>query len=129
MTSDWLDNSMRRIPLETVLLGLAVGIITALVYEPLSGGLVLAGSVLSAAGFLSLKSFVDKYLQSERARLWRRALLFYSLRLLLICLVFLSIILIFKGRVLALAAGLSLILLSILVEAVRNLASIKQWKA
>ncbi|MGQ9800363.1 MAG: hypothetical protein ACUVRL_01645 [Candidatus Saccharicenans sp.] len=128
MTSDWLDSALKRIPLETVLLGLAVGIITALVYEPLAGGLVLAGSALSAVGFLSLKSFVDKYLQPERARLWRRAILFYSLRLLLICLVFLIIIFTFKGRVLALAAGLSLILLSILVEAVRNLASIKQWK-
>lgn len=128
MTSDWLDSAIKRIPLETLLLGLAAGIITAVVFEPLSGGLVLAGSVLSAAGFISLRSFVDKYLHSGQTRMWRRALLFYSLRLLLICLVFLIIILIFKGRVLALAAGLSLILLSILVEAVRHLASITQWK-
>lgn len=128
MTSDWLDSAIRRIPLTTLLLGLAIGIITAVVFEPLSGGLVLAGSVLSAASFMSLRSFVDRYLKSEPTRLWRRALVFYSLRLLLICLVFLIIILIFKGRVLALAAGLSLIILSILVESVRNLASIKQWK-
>lgn len=128
MTSDWLDSAIKRIPLETLLLGLAAGIITAVVFEPLSGGLVLMGSALSAAGFMSLRSFVDKYIQSGQTKLWRRALLFYSLRLVLICLIFLIIILIFKGRVLALGAGLSLILLTILVEAVRNLASIKQWK-
>lgn len=129
MNTDWLEPSVKRVPRVTLVLGLAVGILTAVLGGPVSGVLVLAGSALAALGFISLKSFVDRYLQEGPARLWRRALLFYSLRLLLICLIFLTIIFFFKARVLALAAGFSLILVAILVEAVRHLAGIKQWKA
>ncbi|MCX8161062.1 MAG: hypothetical protein N3G18_09065 [Candidatus Saccharicenans sp.] len=129
MNTDWLEPSINRIPRVTIFLGLVAGIFTALLSGPISGVLVLAGAALAALGFISLKSFIDKYLQEGPARLWRRAILFYSLRLLLICLIFLTIIFFFKARVLALAAGFSLILVSILVEAVRHLAGIKQWKA
>lgn len=129
MSTDWLEKSIRRVPLETVVLGLAAGILTSVFSEPISGVLVLAGSFLAATGFISIKSFIDRYLKAELSRFWRRAVLFYSLRLVLICLIFLIIIIFFKGRVLALAGGFSLIVVSILVEAVRNLASIKQWKA
>ncbi|MGB4705531.1 MAG: hypothetical protein WBI18_10730, partial [Candidatus Saccharicenans sp.] len=76
-----------------------------------------------------VKSFVDRYLYSKSDRLRRRALLFYAVRLLLICLIFLIIIIFFKIRILALAAGFSLIVISILLEVVRNLASLKLWKA
>lgn len=129
MNADWLEHSVKRVPRVTILLGLAVGILTAFLTEAVSGALVLAGAALAAAGFISLKAFVDKYLQAGPARLWRRAVLFYSLRLVLICLIFLIIIFFFKVRVLALAAGFSLILVAILAEAVRNLAGVKQWKA
>ncbi|MCR4409333.1 MAG: hypothetical protein QHH43_03970 [Candidatus Saccharicenans sp.] len=129
MKNDWLEPSVKRVPRVTVFLGLAAGILTAVLIEPVSGVLVLAGAVLAALGFISLKSFVDRYLQAGPARLWRRAIIFYGLRLLLICLIFLTIIFFFKARVLALAAGFSLILVAILAEAVRYLAGIKQWKA
>lgn len=129
INTDWLESSVKRVPRVTVLLGLAAGIFAAILGGPISGVLVLAGAVLAALGFISLKSFVDRYLQQGSARLWPRALLFYSLRLLLICLIFLTIIFFFKTRVLALAAGFSLILVAILAEAVRHLAGIKQWKA
>ena len=129
MNNDWLEPSVKRVPRVTVFLGLAAGILTAILIGPVSGVLVMAGSVLAALGFISLKSFVDKYLQEGPAQLWRRAIIFYSLRLLLICLIFLTIIFFFKARVLALVAGFSLILVAILAEAVRYLAGIKQWKA
>lgn len=129
MSTDWLEPSVKRVPRITLVLGLAVGILTAILGGPVTGVLVLAGSALAALGFISLKSFVDKYLQEKPTSLWPRALLFYSLRLLLICLIFLIIIFFFKARVLALAAGFSLILVAILAEAVRHLAGIKQWKA
>lgn len=126
--TDWLELSIKRVPRVTILLGLVAGALAALLLEPVTGALVLAGSALAAVGFISIKSFVDKYLQAGRSGFWRRAVLFYSLRLLLICLIFLIIIIFFKGRVLALAAGFSLVVVSILAEAVRNLGSIKQWK-
>ncbi len=129
MNNDWLENSIKRVPRVTLFLGLAVAIPTALLGGLVSGALVLAGAALAATGFVSLKLFINKYLQAGPAKLRRRAVLFYSLRLLLICLIFLTIIFFFKVRVLALAAGFSLILVAILAEAVRHLAGIKQWKA
>jgi len=126
--TDWLEPSVRRIPRVTIILGLVAGVMTALLFEAVTGALVLAGAALATVSFISIKSFVDNYLQAGRVGLWRRALVFYSLRLLLICLIFLTIILFFRSRVLALAGGFSLVVVAIMAEAVRILARAKQWK-
>lgn len=129
MKADGLEKSIRRVPLETLILGVISGAAAFFLFEPAAGVLILAGAILSSLGFISVKSFVDRYLYSKSDRLRRRALLFYAVRLLLICLIFLIIIIFFKTRILALAAGFSLIVISILLEVVRNLASLKLWKA
>ncbi len=129
MASTSIDNSIRRIPRETMLLGVIAGLATVIFYELLSGILVVFGAGLASLSFLTLNSFVDKFLQADKSGIWRRPVLIYALRLLLICLVFLIIIFFFKGKVLALVGGFSLMIVSVLIEAVRGLASVKQWKA
>ena len=123
-----LDSSVRRVPVQTVVLGVLAGLITGIIADLLSGVLVLGGAILSSLGFIALKSFVNKYLPSDKARVLPRAIILYLLRLVLICLVFLIIIFYFKNKVLAFAAGFSLVLVSVAIEAVRNLAGVKKWK-
>jgi len=90
---------------------------------------VAGGAILAAVGFISLKSFVNRYLGGKRTVLVKRALVLFSLRLLLICLIFLAIIFIFRGKVIAFVAGFSSMVVAVLIEAIRNLVNIKQWKA
>ncbi|MGB9893788.1 MAG: hypothetical protein ACPLRA_05195 [Candidatus Saccharicenans sp.] len=128
MKADLLEDSIRRVPLETILLGLAAGLATGFFLEPISGALVLGGALLAAVAFITLNSFINKYFRVGQKGLIARAISVYLLRLLLICLVFLIIIIFFKKRVLAFAAGFSLVIISVLVEALRNLTSGRQWK-
>jgi len=128
MVNDLLESSLRRVPWETIFLGFISGLGTGLFLEPVSGGLVLAGSLLAALSFLTLKSFINKYLTYGRQRLLPRAILIYLFRVILICLIFLIIIFLFRSKVLAFAAGFSLLIISLLIEALRNLASGRQWK-
>jgi hypothetical protein len=128
MAEDPLESSLRRIPIETFALGFLTGLGAGWLLDPLSGIIIFAGSGLAALSFISLKSFIDRYLYKNKTVLLRRAIILYSLRLLLICMIFLTIIFFFKGKIIAFVAGFSLLLVSILVEAVRNLANIKPWK-
>lgn len=129
MASTSIENSIRRVPRETILLGVIAGLATGIFYELLSGILVVLGAGLASLSFLTLNLFVDKYLQANRSGIWRRPVFVYVLRVLLICLIFLIIIFFFKGKVLALVGGFSLMIVSVLIEAVRGLVSVKQWKA
>jgi len=129
MKEDSLETSLNRVPLETVILGTVAGIIGGLVFEPVAGILVFVGSLVATISFVSLKSFIDRYLGKQKSLVLRKAILMYILRLVLICLVFLIIIFLFKGRVIAFIAGFSLIVISVLVEALRSLVCVKQWKA
>ncbi|MGB9764846.1 MAG: ATP synthase subunit I [Candidatus Saccharicenans sp.] len=124
-----VESSLKRIPLETMGLGLVIGFIAIWLFNLVTGILIFVGSGLAALSFLTLKSFVNRNLDKKKALVLRRAILAYVLRLLLICLVLLIIIFLFKGKVIALVAGFSLIIAAILIEALRNLLSIKQWKA
>ncbi|MCI4445607.1 MAG: hypothetical protein JHC32_06215 [Candidatus Aminicenantes bacterium] len=128
MAEDPLESSLRRIPIETFALGFLTGLGAGWLLDPLSGIIIFAGSGLAALSFISLKSFIDRYLYKNKTVLLRRAIILYSLRLLLICMIFLTIIFFFKGKIIAFVVGFSLLLVSILVEAVRNLANIKPWK-
>ncbi|MGB9835406.1 MAG: hypothetical protein ACPLRX_01545 [Candidatus Saccharicenans sp.] len=128
MITGQMEKSIRRIPAETSILGLAVGLLVGSVYEPLSGLLVLAGALVAGGSFLGLKGTVDRWLTQPKSKFIKKALVLYLVRLGLICLIFLTIILLFKKKVIAFAAGFSLIVVSIMIEALISLVSMRQWK-
>jgi len=129
MSDDQMEKSLKRIPGETVVFGLVFGLLAALFFDPISGLLVLAGAVAGNLSFLGLKGFVDRWLTRPKSLFVQKALLLYVVRLGLICLVFLIIILLFKKKIFAFVAGFSLIMLSVMVEALINLVvSTKKWK-
>jgi DMSO/TMAO reductase YedYZ heme-binding membrane subunit len=122
MKQNTLETSLNRVPFETIILGIVAGIISGLIFEPIAGILIFTGALVATVSFVSLKSFIDRYLSKQKSLVLRRAILMYSVRLMLICLVFLIIIFVFKGRAVAFMAGFSLIVISVLIEAIRNLA-------
>lgn len=126
---DQFEKSLKRVPVETLAIGCLASLLVLLFLDPVSAVLVAGGAILAAVGFISLKSFVNRYLGGKRTVLVKRALVLFSLRLLLICLIFLAIIFIFRGKVIAFVAGFSSMVVAVLIEAIRNLVNIKQWKA
>lgn len=128
MNQDQMEKSIKRIPLETAASGLAFGILAGLVFDLITGVLVLAGAVLAGISFFWLRGAVDRWLTQPRAKLMNKALVLYLFRLGLICLIFLIIIFIFKRKIIAFVAGFSIILVVVLIEALIILVSIKQWK-
>lgn len=129
MKRESMEISLKRVPKLTVILGLIFGLIGGIIFDPIRGMLIFLGALFSVLGFITLISFVDRYLGKQKNILLRRALLAYFLRLLLICLVFLIIIFFFKSKIVAFVAGFSLIVISILIEAVRSIGYMRQWKA
>jgi hypothetical protein len=126
---DQFEKSLKRVPIETLVIGCLASLLVLIFFDPVSAVLVAGGAVLAAVGFISLKSFVDRYLGGKRTVLVKRAIVLFSLRLLLICLVFLAIIFIFRDKVIAFVAGFSSMVVAVLIEAIKNLVNIKQWKA
>ena len=128
-SAELFEKSLKRIPVETIALGCLASILGLIFFDLISAALLVAGALVAAAGFISLRSFVDRYIFREKTVFRKRALILYSLRLLLICLVFLAIIFIFRGKVIAFVAGFSSLVVAVLIEAIRNLMNIRQWKA
>ena len=128
-SAELFEKSLKRIPVETIVLGVLTSILGLVFFDLTSAGLLVAGALVAAAGFISLRSFVDRYIFKEKTVFRKRALIVYSLRLLLICLVFLAIIFIFRVKVIAFVAGFSSLVVAVLIEAIRNLVNIRQWKA
>ncbi|HOE13482.1 MAG TPA: hypothetical protein PLP94_02735 [Candidatus Saccharicenans sp.] len=128
-SAELFEKSLKRIPVETIALGCLASILGLIFFDLISAALLVAGALVAAAGFISLRSFVNRYVFREKTVFRKRALILYSLRLLLICLVFLAIIFIFRGKVIAFVAGFSSLVVAVLIEAIRNLVNIRQWKA
>ena len=128
-SAELFEKSLKRIPVETIALGCLASILGLIFFDLISAALLVAGALVAAAGFISLRSFVNRYVFREKTVFRKRALILYSLRLLLICLIFLAIIFIFRGKVIAFVAGFSSLVVAVLIEAIRNLVNIRQWKA
>ncbi|HOP60278.1 MAG: hypothetical protein KA522_02670 [Candidatus Saccharicenans sp.] len=128
-SAELFEKSLKRIPVETIALGCLASILGLIFFDLISAALLVAGALVAAAGFISLRSFVNRYVFREKTVFRKRALILYSLRLLLICLVFLAIIFIFRSKVIAFVAGFSSLVVAVLIEAIRNLVNIRQWKA
>jgi len=122
------EKILRRIPLEVIITAVTLGILAALVFDPLTGVFFLAGGALAALGFVWLKISLTRVLSREKARAIRSGMLLYAIRFVLILGVFFFIILVYPKKLLAFAAGFSTVIPVFLGETVLALARMKQWK-
>jgi hypothetical protein len=123
------ERILRRIPLEILALSAVLGLAAALFFSLLTGLLFFFGGALAALGFFWLKQSLTRLLARDKAGALRSAILLYVLRLGLICGVFLIIILLFPGKILAFGAGFSTIIPVFLAEGAGALLRMKTWKA
>jgi len=122
------EKILRRIPREVIVTAAALGLLAALVFNPLTGVFFLAGGALAALGFVWLKISLTQVLSREKARAIRSGILLYVIRFVLILGVFFFIILVYPKKLLAFAAGFSTVIPVFLGETVLALARMKQWK-
>jgi len=123
------ERILRRVPVEILILSAVLALAAWPLFDRLTALLFLAGGALAAVGFLWLKQSLTRFLLRERAGAVRFGILFYALRLVLICGVFFIIILLFPRKILAFGAGFSTIVLVFLAEAVGVLLRMRTWKA
>ncbi len=129
MSYDPLEEKiLRRIPLETMAGAAVLSAGAALVFDPLSGALLLAGGAVAALSFIWLKASLTRLLLKDRIGALRSGVLFYVLRLALLIGVFSIIIFIYPKKILAFAVGFSTVIPVFLAEAALALARMKQWK-
>jgi hypothetical protein len=123
------ERVLRRVPAEILAVSAVLAIAAGLLFDPLTGLLFFAGGGLSALGFAWLESSLSRILAQGKKGALRSGIALYALRLALICGVFLLIILLIPGRVLAFVAGFSVLVPVALVESIRALLLMKTWKS
>jgi hypothetical protein len=123
------ERVLRRVPAEILAVSAVLAIAAGLLFDPLTGLLFFAGGGLSALGFAWLESSLSRILAQGKKGALRSSIALYALRLALICGVFLLIILLIPGKVLAFVAGFSVLVPVALVESIRALLLMKTWKS
>jgi hypothetical protein len=122
------EKILRRIPLEIAALSAVFALAAALLFDPISGALLLAGGLLSALSFLWLKGALARVLDRGKTRALKAGIALYALRFLLILGAFFLIILLFPRKLVAFAAGFSAVIPIIGVEAAVALVRMKAVK-
>jgi hypothetical protein len=122
------ERVLRRIPVEIAVFAAVLASAVALVLDPLTGLFVLAGGVFSAFGFTWLKRALTRILSRDKKGALRSGIVFYALRLVLICAVFFLIILVYPKKIIAFVAGFSTVVPVTLLEGVRGLLLMRKWK-
>jgi hypothetical protein len=122
------ERILRRIPVEVLVASAVLAIPAALLFDLLSGLLFFAGGALAAVGFAWLKQSLVRFLDRGRKGALRSGIALYVLRLVLISGVFFLIILLYPKKILAFAAGFSVLVLVALIEGVRALLLLRTWK-
>jgi hypothetical protein len=122
------ERILNRIPLEILALSLALAVPVFIIFSPAAAGVFFLGGAASAVGFIWLRKSLSSALDSGKKGALRAGLGLYLVRLLLICALFLSIILIQPKRALAFGAGFSVLVLVTLVEGVWALLQMRKWK-
>jgi hypothetical protein len=122
------DRILRRLPFEILAFSAVMAAGSLLFFRPLTALFVLVGGLLSCASFVSLKRALARFLGPDRKAAVKSGVGFYFLRLLLIIAVFLIIIRLLPGMILALAAGFSSIVPVFMAEAVMGLSQMRKWK-
>jgi hypothetical protein len=122
------EKILRRIPLEIAALSAVFGLGAALLFDPVSGVILLAGGLLSALSLLWLKGALSRVLDRGKTRALKAGIALYVLRFLLILGAFFLIILLFPGKLVAFVAGFSAVIPVIGTEAAVSLVRIKAMK-
>ncbi len=122
------DRILKRIPQEIFLLSFVLAIGTWIVFDGASALLVFAGGILAAINFIWMKQAISRFLYTGKKMAMRSGIAVYGLRLLLILGIFFIIILFFSEKILAFAAGFSMLIVVFLLEAVVGLSKLKEWK-
>ena len=122
------ERILRRIPVEILVASAVLAIPAAFLFDPLTGLLFFAGGALAAVGFAWLKQSLVRFLDRGRKGAMRSGIALYVLRLVLISGVFFLIILLYPKKILAFAAGFSVLVLVALIEGVRALLLLRTWK-
>lgn len=122
------EKILKRIPLEVILLSSVLALGTIFLFDFLTGLLFFGGGLLSATGFFWLSRSLSNILGPEKKRSLKKGLFLYIARLLLILAIFFIIILFASRKILAFAAGFSLVILVFLGEALLALAKLGRWK-
>ena len=120
---------LRRIPREIAAAGVVMGLLALPFFGAQAALFVAAGAILAALGFLWMKASLTRILTRGRKGALRAGALVYAARLVLILAVFFLIILFFPGRILAFAAGFSVLVPVFLFEGVVALRRMKTWKS
>ena len=122
------EKVLSRIPWETGGLSLLGALLSLFLFDPLDALLVLAGGLTASISFIWLKRMVFRLVQKDRKKPIAPIFLFYGLRILLIIGLFFIIIFLYSRKVLAFAAGFSMIIPVFFIEAAGALIRMKQWK-
>ena len=122
------ERILKRIPLEIILLSFVCAIGTWIVFGGVSALLFFAGGILAAINFIWMKRAISKFLYTGKKKAVRSGMAVYGLQLLLILGIFFIIILFFSEKILAFAAGFSVLIVVFLAEAFAGLSKLKQWK-
>lgn len=123
------ERILRRVPLEILAAGAAAGLIALPFFGVTTALLVLAGGALASLGFLWMKVSLTRFLQRERRAALRSGVLIYLARFVLILAIFSFIILLFPEKILAFAAGFSVLVPVFLIEGAAALLRMKTWKS
>ena len=123
------EQILRRIPFEILAISMVIALGAIPIFSLRTGLFVLAGGAFSALSFLWLKRALSRFLSRDRRRAIRSGIAFYFLRLFLLIVIFSAIILLFPRMILAFVAGLSSVIPAFLIEAVRALSQMRQWKS
>lgn len=122
------EKFLRRIPRGILLSAALLGLVTAFLFDLLTALVFLFGGVLSASSFIWLKKSLRRFLGRDRTKALRSGFLLYLSRLILICAAFFFIIVLFPRKILAFAAGFSLLVPVFLIEGAGALFRMKTWK-
>jgi hypothetical protein len=123
------ERVLGRIPWEIAVAAALLGLGACLLLDIPTGLFVLAGGLISAASFVGMKKSLTLVLLKEKRKAIRSGMFLFGLRILLILLVFSTIILISPRRLLAFAAGFSMVVPVFLIEAMRAIFRTKPWNS
>jgi len=122
------ESVLRRIPLEIVALSAVLAMGAVFIFDPMTALLFFGGGLLATLSFLWMKSAVVKILARDKAGALRTGVAMYAVRFILILIVFLLIILAYPNRILAFAAGFSMVVPAFVIEMAVALTHLKKWK-
>lgn len=123
------DRVLGRVPREVLAASLALAVPAGIALGPGVGALFFAGGALAALGFLSLGRWLKAAALGDRKKALASLVGVYVLRLALIAAIFSSIILLYKKKAIAFAAGFSVLILVLLAEALVAVAQKPKWKS